>query len=184
MKNLPESPASASTEWRYTAPARVLHWLVAPLLVVMATLGWYMMSIEKLPGSGWYFDLHKSLGLVAFSLILLRLFWRLSHTPQPLPQRVPAWQVQLSRWTHRLLYLLMIAVPCAGILGALFSEDGLAWFGMRLPRPMANHDLSELFFSIHGVLIWSLIGVVVLHVAGALKHVLIDRDGVFRRMGW
>ncbi len=184
MKNLPASTPSPSAEWRYSPPARILHWLVAPLLAAMAALGWYMMSIEKLPESGWYFNLHKSLGLVAISLTLLRLFWRLSHTPQPLPQRVPAWRTRLSTWTHRLFYLLMVAVPCAGILGALLSDDGLALFGIALPRPAPNHDLSEVFFNIHGVLIWCLIGVVALHVAGALKHLLIDRDGVFRRMGW
>lgn len=184
MKESADIPANAATEWRYSVPARVLHWLIAPLLAVMATLGWYMMSIEKLPQSGWYFDLHKSLGLVAISLIFLRLIWRLSHAPQPLPRRVPVWQAQVSTWTHRILYLLMIAVPSAGILGALFSEYGLALFGIPLPRPAPNHDLSEIFFNIHGILIWCLIGVVALHVAGALKHLLIDRDGVFRRMGW
>lgn len=183
MNNLPEGSVPVSTEWRFTATARMLHWLVASLLVVMATLGWYMMSIEKLPESGWYFDLHKSLGLIVFSLILLRLFWRLSHEVQPLPQHVPRWQVRLSTWTQRLLYLLMVALPCTGILGALFGDDALAFFGLQLPRLPANHDLSDLFFNIHSVLIWCLVAVVVLHIAGSLKHLLIDRDGVFRRMG-
>lgn len=184
MKRGTEISDNAAAEWRYNVPARVLHWMIAMMIAVMATLGWYMMSIEKLPQSGWYFDLHKSLGLITISLIVLRLFWRLSHTPQPLPQRVSAWQARLSTWTHRLLYLLMITVPSAGMLGALFSEDGLAFFGALLPRPTPNHDLSELFFNIHGILIWCLVGVVVLHVAAALKHQLIDHDGVFRRMGW
>ena len=103
---------------------------------------------------------------------------------QPLPTSVPAWQARLSGVTHRLLYVLLIGVPCAGIGGALLSKDGLALFGVPLPRLAANHDLSELFFTVHGVMIWMLIGLVVVHVAGALKHLLIDRDGVFRRMGW
>lgn len=184
MKDRSNLFSAAPTPWRYGVPARVLHWLIAPLLAVMAALGWYMMSIEKLPESGWYFDLHKSLGIGMFALIVLRLLWRITHPPQPLPARVPAWQVRVASVTQRLLYVLMVAVPCAGISGAVLSEDGLALFGVPLPRLAANHDVSELFFTVHGVLIWGLIGLVVVHVAGALKHLLIDRDGVFRRMGW
>ena len=78
--------------WTYGKPAIFLHWLLAVLLSAMAALGWYMLSIEDQPGSGWYFDLHKSVGITVLVLVGLRLLWRLRHTPQRLPSSVPVWQ--------------------------------------------------------------------------------------------
>ena len=168
--------------WTYGKPAIFLHWLLAVLLSAMAALGWYMLSIEDQPGSGWYFDLHKSVGITVLVLVGLRLLWRLRHTPQRLPSSVPVWQARLSQSTQRLLYLCMFALPIAGLTGALYSKDGVALFGYALPHPAPDHDLSEQLFSIHGAVVWVLVALVALHAAGGLKHLLIDRDGVFQRM--
>ena len=61
-----------STPWRYSTPAIVLHWLLAAFIVFMAALGWYMMTVEKQPGGEWFFDLHKSIGLIVAGISLLR----------------------------------------------------------------------------------------------------------------
>ncbi|MDP9109505.1 MAG: cytochrome b [Pseudomonadota bacterium] len=155
---------------------------MALLLVGMVSLGWYMMSIEEETGSDWYFNLHKSIGLIVLTLVVLRILWRLPHTPQKLPSQVPRWQTTLASITQTLLYVCMVVIPVAGLTGSLYSKHGLAFFGIALPHPVANHDLSEQLFSIHGIAVWVLVGLVSLHVAGALKHLLIDRDGVFQRM--
>jgi cytochrome b561 len=167
----------------YTSTARVFHWLVAILIIGMLPLGWYMMSIEDDPGSDWYFMLHKSIGLLVLAFALLRLLWRFGHQPGSLPEQLPQWQVKASKISHWLLYVLMIAMPVAGLTGALFSKGGVAFFGSQLPRVFAaNHDLAELFFSAHSVIAWALVGVISLHVLAALKHLLVDKDGVFQRM--
>ena len=180
--NIPKQHSHTLTSWRYSNLAIALHWLLAVLLVAMVSLGWYMMSIEEQPGSDWYFNLHKSVGLTILSLVVLRLLWRLAHKPQNLPSSVPIWQRTLAHWTQFLLYLCMFILPITGLTGALYSKSGVVFFGIPLPHPAPNHDLAEQLFSIHGITVWILITIVSLHVAGGLKHLLIDRDGVFQRM--
>lgn len=173
----------ASPQWTYDPLAILLHWVLAILIVGMVALGWYMMSIEKQPDSGWYFALHKSVGLIVATLVALRLIWRVSHSPAPLPNIVPRWQRKLSAITQALLYVCMVILPITGILGASYSKDGLLFFGSALPRwVQPSHDTAELLFNVHGIAVWVLVGLVCLHVLGGLKHLLIDRDGVFQRI--
>lgn len=161
----------------------LLHWTLAVLIIGMVALGWYMTAIEDDPGSGWFFNLHKSIGLVIAGLVLLRLVWRLGHPPAPLSASVPPWQVSASRATHWLLYAAMIAMPTFGIIGALLSKKGIVFFGAALPRVFeANHDLAENFFNAHSFTSWILIALISVHVLAGLKHLVIDKDGVFQRM--
>ena len=169
--------------WHYALPAVLLHWILALLTVAMAALGWYMVSIEDAPGSGWYFALHKSLGLTLLGLVLLRWLWRSSHRPGPLPASVTVLQARIAALTHVLLYLCLFLMPLSGAIGAAFSKSGLAFFGHPLPRFVApDHAMSERLFTLHGVVLWTLVGLLALHVAAGVKHLLIDRDGVFQRM--
>lgn len=167
----------------YAPLAVLLHWTLAVLIIGMIGLGWYMMEIEDDPGSAWFFNLHKSIGLVIAALVLLRLVWRLGHPPAPLPVSVPAWQAAASKAGHWLLYAAMIAMPAFGIIGSLLSKKGIVFFGAPLPRVFeANHDLAEIFFGAHSVTTWILVGLVCVHALAGLKHLLVDRDGVFQRM--
>lgn len=180
--NFSKQNTGVQSPWAYAKPAMILHWLLALLLAGMVSLGWYMMSIEDDPGSDRYFNLHKSVGITVLVLVGLRLLWRLRHKPEALPSFVPAWQSRLASGTQRLLYLCMFALPITGLTGALYSKDGVVFLGITLPHPAPNHDFSEQMFSIHGAAAWVLIVLVGLHVAGGLKHLLLDRDGVFQRM--
>ena len=175
--------SSAVSQWRYTRTAVYLHWALAVLLVSQVALGWYMMSIEDAPGSGWYFSLHKSTGLVIFSLVAARLVWRLTHPRPPLPASVPTWESRLAWVSQALLYVVMVLMPVTGLLGAGYAKSSVPFFGLMLPRwAVPNHDLAEQFFGIHAILAWVLVALVTLHLLGALKHLLLDHDGVFRRM--
>jgi cytochrome b561 len=176
-------PMNDSKDWQYSRTAVLLHWAMAVLLALLAAVGWYMMSIEDEPGSGWYFDMHKSFGVVAALLVIARLAWRATHRPAALPASVPSWQARLSNATQWGLYLLMAAMPITGYLGASFSKAGVQVFGRATPRwAVADHDTAERFFDVHSVLIWVLVALVALHLLGALKHLLVDKDGVFQRM--
>jgi cytochrome b561 len=177
------SPAIPGTQWRYSRPALFLHWLVAILIVGLLGLGWYMMAIEKEPGSDWYFNLHRSLGLTVAGLVVLRVLWRLSHWPAELPDSVAFWEEKLSLATHWLLYACMVVMPLTGYLGASYNKSGVAFFGLKLPFWAANsRELSKLFFTIHATLVWVLVAAVVLHVLAGFKHLLVDKDKVFQRM--
>ena len=174
---------NAAANWHYAAPAVFLHWVIALLVVIQVGLGVYMMAIEEQPGSGWYFALHVSFGLTVAVLIALRIVWRLGHKPAPLPASVPGWEATLASLGHHLLYLLLVLMPVTGYLGRSWSEDGVAWFGLPLPAwAVPSEALSEQWFGIHITIAWVLVAVVALHVAAGLKHLLIDKDGVFFRM--
>ena len=178
MTRNPGSPA-----WRYSTPAIVLHWLLAALIAFMLALGWSMMTVEGEPEGHRWFNLHKSIGLVVLALVALRLLWRLAHRPEPLPAGVPAWQARLSAITQALLYVMMVALPATGVAGAMYSRAGLSFFGTALPHWVApNRPVAKQFFELHETLVWVLVVFVGLHVAGGLKHLLVDRDQVFARM--
>lgn len=175
--------AEEGVSWKYGSVAMLLHWLLAALIVVLLGLGWFMMAIEDDPGSDWYFNLHKSLGLLVLALVALRLLWRMTHRPAPLPASLPRWQVRLSHLTQGALYVAMLAMPLLGLIGASFSKSGVAFFGLPLPAwAVPDHDTAERFFDLHGTLAWVLVALIVLHAAGGLKHLLVDKDGVFQRM--
>lgn len=141
-----------------------------------------MVSIEEDPASAPLFALHISLGLTAALLIALRLAWRFGNRPQS-AQEGPRWQTQAARLAHWLLYLLLVLMPLTGFLGASFGGEGTAFFGLALPQwAQPNDALKEQFFGIHSFSAWLLVALVSLHVLAALKHLLVDRNGVFWRM--
>lgn len=173
----------ASTPWRYSTTAIVLHWVLAALIVFMASLGWWMMTVEKQPGGRAWINLHQSIGLIVATLVLLRILWRIFHRPEPLPAGVPPWQAKLAEFVQWLLYAAMVLLPLTGIVGSLYTKAGLHFFG-----PMTNagvtpqRDTAERFFGWHSTLVWTLVVLVVLHALAGLKHLLVDRDRVFQRM--
>lgn len=179
----PEALAFAPLAWRYSRTAIVLHWTIAVLILATIPLGFFMVAVEKEPGAETYFVLHMSIGIVIASLVVARIVWRLTHPPQPLPVSVPRWQVRIAAATHASIYLLLVLMPLTGYLGASHSKAGVPFFGLATPRWFApDHDTAESFFGIHSALIWVLIVLVALHIAGALKHLLIDKDDVFHHM--
>lgn len=172
-----------ASRWHYAKPAVLLHWVMAVLIASLLGIGWYMMSVEDEPGSDWYFDIHKSLGIIVFGLVMLRILWRAGHRPAPLPTVLPGWQVRLSHLTEWALYVCMFLMPVLGFLGASYSKSGVIFFGAALPPwTLPNHDTAELFFGLHSAVAWVLVGLIGLHAAGGLKHLLIDKDEVFQRM--
>lgn len=176
---------SALVVWRYPLLARVLHWGLALLIIATTAVGWLMMAIEDQPGSSWYFEQHKSVGIVIAALVLWRIGLRFSYRPASLPTTVPDWQIKLSRVIQFLLYMMMILLPVTGYLGASYSKSGVSFFGWATPRwALADHATAEQYFDIHGTLIWVLIALLVAHVLGALKHLVLDKDGVNQRMWW
>ena len=170
---------------RYGGVAIALHWTVALLLLAQMTLGWWMIEVPKSPPglrAGW-FNLHKSIGLTVGLLALLRLAWRWGHRAPPLPASMPPWQARAARVNHFLLYACLIVQPVVGYLGSSFSPYPIRYFGVPLPHWGWNSPrLKELFSMIHWGTAILFASIVTLHILAALKHLLVDRDGVFARM--
>jgi len=184
LPNRGASSAIAANGAGYSWPAIALHWLIALLIIGMIVLGYYMINIPKgTPGRAFYFNLHKSFGVMAGVLILVRLAWRLRHRPPPLPATMPRWEVRAAQWSHRLLYLCMVLQPTVGYLSSSFNKYGVKFFGIPLPQwGWGDRFLRDLFADVHYVVGAVLATLIVIHVLAAFKHLFIDRDRVFQRM--
>ena len=170
---------------RYHTVSIALHWAIALLVFAQLALGWWMLDLPKSPPglrAGW-FNLHKSIGLTIGALMLVRLGWRLFHPAPPLPATLPRWQVRAARISHFLLYACLILQPLWGYLGSSFTRYPVKYFGLTLPHwGWDAPALKDLFSALHFGTACVLMAVLALHVAAALKHLLVDRDGVFQRM--
>ncbi len=178
-------------------PARLLHWAMAALIVGMLGFGFWL-SFGFNPGDPAKMDLvqlHKSFGFAVFALACLRLAWRAVNPAPALPAGMSGFERTASHGVHLTLYGLMFAMPLSGWLMASASRFNDAdnypmqirnmVFGLfELPDPIdpGSDNLTELFAAVHFYVGLALVVVLGLHVAGAVKHALIARDGVMRRM--
>ncbi len=195
------------TSSRYTKTAVVLHWLIAIFIFGMFVLGWFMADIpkdapkqmaydildlgiytwqlaEEATPRTFYFNLHKSLGVTILALVAIRVLWRITHRPPALLSAYKAWEKKLANGMHHLLYLLMVALPVSGIIMATYSKYGLKWFGIDLIKGLDNKDMRDIFEGVHEAIGIIMLVVIVVHIAGALKHKFIDKDETLKRMSF
>ena len=168
---------------RYSRPAIALHWLLALMILVSFGVGLYMADLPVSPQRLKLFSWHKWAGIVILTLSALRLLWRLTHRP-PADLPMPRWQQRAAHWTHGAMYGLFFAVPLVGWAYSSAAGFPVVVFGL-LPLPdfvPADKALAEAIEPWHGALAWMLMGLVAVHVAAALKHQFIDRDGLLSRM--
>lgn len=167
---------------QYNRPAMALHWLHAGLVITLLIIGWTMVDLPKGPLRTAPYALHKSLGLCALLLIFIRLAWR-RHAPPPMASGIlKPWEQRLAQTVHHALYGLLLLVPLAGYLSASFTKYPMKFFGLVLPSiGWPDETLNLLFNTLHKGAAWALIGLILLHVAGALLHA-VRRDGVLSRM--
>lgn len=163
--------------------SRTIHWAMAAGIVAMLGLGLYIEDMEPSLDTLWLYGLHKSVGLTLLALVGLRILWhRVSPPPAPLGGVAP-WQMAAARGAHLALYALMVAVPLTGWVGSAATGLDVVWWGWTLPRVApVSQAWSEAAFELHGGLTTLLMGVVALHVAGALWRQFGHRDGTLRRM--
>jgi cytochrome b561 len=168
---------------RFSALARVLHWLMALMILGMLFVGVFMATGAG-PDYVTLVTLHRPMGIAILLLAVIRLGNRLIVPPPPLPAGMPAIQRVAALGSHILLYALMIAMPLVGwgMLSA-GAYPVVLWGPWRLP-PILPHDpaLFALLRHLHTWLAFTLFGVIVVHLGAALLHGLILRDGVFPAM--
>lgn len=187
---MPSSVRSCAADTaRYTATAITLHWVLGAALVALFAFGWYMTGLPFSPQRLKFYNWHKWAGICLLLLSLLRLLWRLTHRPPALPaamvRSMPAWQRAAHHGTHLLIYGLFLAVPLIG--WAYSSAAGFPIvLGGVLPLPdwvPVSKPLAEAIKPWHQISAYTLAALVVVHIAAALKHHWVDRDGLLARMG-
>jgi len=168
----------------YGAVAKGLHWLVVALLVAQFALAWTMPDIQRGTKPEGLIAWHLAVGTTILAIAVIRIAWGLTYPIPLLTEGVPPWQRLAARATHVLLNLLLIALPLMGWANASARGWSVRLFGvMPLPALTAvDSPLGRAMGDIHVTTTWILLGVAGLHVAAALYHHFLRRDGVLRRM--
>jgi cytochrome b561 len=175
-------PAPRPTVW---SPAfKLFHWSTAAMILGMFVLGWVAVSYTLSPTKLELFKWHKSAGLLILAWVLLRLAWRATHRGPGLPAVMGRHERWAAHLAHALLYALMIAMPISGWIINSASDFPLKWFGLfRVPQLIGpNKGVQDSAELVHLMLFWTLLVVLVVHVAAALRHHFIRRNDVLRRM--
>lgn len=178
----------AKSTSRYSSVAIALHWLIAAFILFEIGLGWRTEGPRQ-PDSFAAFQLHKSIGITILLLSLIRLGWRLVHRPPPLPPTMKTWESRLAHLTHIGFYLIMIGLPLTGWLTVSTSRIAvptLLYGAIPLPHIPVGAALRDGANSAaefgHGALVKITYLLLALHIAGALKHHVVDRSNDAARM--
>ena len=168
----------------YHPLSKTFHWLIALAVLGMLGVGWWMtglpLGLLKLEVYAW----HKWIGLTVLSLTILRLLWRWRVPPPPFPHTIAPWERKLAPLVHASLLVLLLLMPISGWTMSSAAGVAVVWFGV-LPMPDLVPRDQDLFAALrltHDVLSKLMALAVVLHVAAVLRHDVLRRDGVFRRM--
>lgn len=172
-----------TTVTTYSLAARMIHWAMALLLISLLFAGLAMVqSLE--PWHLTLLSLHKSFGVLALVLAIIRLVLRIVQQQPDLPASVPHWQQRIAQLSHFFLYAAMFAMPLSGYLMQSAAGRPVSVFGLfTLPNiTSVNMELYGFLREMHGLIAWGLILLVLVHMGAALHHGLIKRDGVLESM--
>jgi cytochrome b561 len=187
---MPRDPSAGFA--RYTAVAAALHWMIAFFILFNLITGSFMESLER-PLKAVVVPLHASSGLTVLGLSVLRVIWRLTHTPPALDAALSSAERRAAHTVHCLLYFLMLAMPLTGwsiqSASARLAQN-YYFFVVPVPKigPIAERPpddkatLHKKFVLLHESGAWIMVVLLAAHVAGALKHQFVDRRPQFARM--
>lgn len=169
---------------RYGLVSRLFHWITVVLVLVMIPVGLTMIQEIPRPVQDRLFILHKGLGPVVLVVVLLRLGWRLTHPPPPLPSDLPAIQRRAAATVHAGLYVFLLVMAVSGYVRVTtggFPIEALQAIGIP-PLLPKNEAVAEVAKRIHATAIIGLLALIAMHVAAAAWHGLVRRDGIVGRM--
>jgi len=178
---------------QYSFVARVLHWLVAGMIVaqyLLAELAEYAKESGEALQQLILLANHKSIGMTIFTLAVVRVLWRLLNQPPPLPTSISVVQRKVSHIAHWSIYALIFALPVSGWLMSSANAYSVSWFNVFVFPDLitVNTSLASNFNRIHEILAYALLILSLLHIVAAIKHNVFDQDGVLQRMaspvGW
>lgn len=159
---------------RYSRVAILFHWVIAALVVANLWIGLIGGSMP----------VHKAVGITVLVLTLGRIAWRLGHRPPPLPPETAGWERMAARASHFAFYVLLLVVPLTvWAMASGAKRYPLDWFGLfPIPYLPISDSAAHLGHELHEIVGFGMAGLVALHVAAALRHHFLLRDGVLARM--
>lgn len=173
------------THVKYATPARLFHWITAAVVFLMIPAGFIMIQeglSRQLQDT--LFIFHKNVGVAVFVIVAARLSYRIVRPPPPLPASMPDWQARISGATHAALYTLLFVMPIAGyvrVRAGGFPIEALDAAGIPALVPRSE-ALATAAKTVHLFGAYAISALIALHVAAALYHGIIRRDGIFGRM--
>jgi cytochrome b561 len=169
----------------YDPITRGVHWLNAILALMVIFLAWAMLGMPRHSNArGWLIMLHASLGIVVLAVMLFWAGWRLRHGSPPLRPLLTALEAMLARATQAGIFVLFVAMPISGYVALAAAGKSVALFGLvNIPLLTPESDrLSQAAIALHLAGEFLIYALVALHVAAALRHGFIRRDGILERM--
>jgi cytochrome b561 len=177
---------NSTTRWGW--PAKTLHWIGAVIILLLLGHGWWMTHMTPRPERLANYAGHSALGYDMLVLILLRLLWRWLNPVPELPADLKPWERIAARAGHVSLYVLMLVVSLTGWVVATTFRTPMTKdvFGIDVPPIVTAVDrpVRQWLEQSHMILAYVLAAVVLVHIVGALRHHLINRNDVLRRMTW
>lgn len=168
----------------YDLVSRFNHWIIALAMIGMLAFGLYLEEfVPRGPEKGALINIHKAIGVLILIVGLWRVGWRLAQGfPDPAAP-APKWQEAMAKLTHWVLILGIIVMPVSGMMTSLFGGHDISVFSLFvIPGQEENRALSSAAGSVHAIVGKILIAFIALHILGALKHHLIDKDATLVRM--
>lgn len=172
-----------NTQSEYGSLAKFFHWIIVLFILGLTLVGFFADSFPE-SNRGFVINLHKLFGLGLLILVVLRLIWTLVNTKPKLPGVLTWWAKLLERTVHFILYVCLFVMPLSGWIMTTAAGQPPRFMGYKLALPgvPVKKSLGELMWQVHSITIWILMGLIVLHIAAALKHHFWDKDDVLRRM--
>lgn len=168
----------------YDLISRLNHWGIALLIIGMLIFGFYIeFVVPRGPEKGALFGIHKSIGVLVLILGSWRVLWRLMQGFKSDIGTPPKWQSFLAKLVHWILLVGIIVMPLSGLMGSIFGGRAVEVFGwFTIPAATKVESISGLAYQIHGMFAFLMVAAIALHIAGALKHQIVDKDRTMARM--
>jgi cytochrome b561 len=173
-----------NTSERYGLISKLLHWVIALGVMGMLVVGSLLDTLaDRTQGAvyGW----HKSLGMTLLALMIIFMLWSSRNIKPPYPEGMPGYQLFLAKFVRYLLYITVTAMCLSGwIFSTAKDKAPVIWGWFTLPAPFIplSEPLGHAIKQVHVYLAWTILGLLILHVMGALYHHFIRKDTVLKRM--
>ena len=170
-----------NTVTEYGLISKLLHWISAILLFIQIPLGFYLVDLDFGPERLTVEDIHVTMGLSIFYLVILRLLYKIFNPPPDLEPSVFKGQKFLAKLNHVMLYVTILSITISGILKKLFNGETLMIIFKKI-KIQDNFELGELFYDIHVISNYILIVLIIIHILAVITHKLFFNDNLLKRM--